>query len=1017
MTWVTFDGVLLADDPNLNVGIAHLFIFDGDLFSLTTLGGGVSQFELHTNTVGQWENTGYFSTPISTESLEQPAITQDGTMYFASHSNQFYSHSLANPSLSQGVEITFSEEAQNSVSDVEFIQIAGSEFGYFLDGSFIQQRSLDGVLVSQIALGSDGFGINLNVASNHLIAATDEDELVSFVIDQTTGALEKVDSIGGNLGLGLNDVVDLEFATIGSNNFAVVASATSNSLTVINVEQNGKLDVSDHVIDSRYTRFGTVQDISVVSVDDFILVIAGGGDDGISLFVLSSSGRLFHLETIVDDAHLGLSNVTSIDAVAIGSEIQIFVAGQSENGITQLSVDASSFGVVSQTDSLGESFVGTIGDDIIEGRDGADQINGMAGRDVLIDGKGSDQLTGGDGADVFVFLQDGAIDRITDFAPGVDTIDLSNFFRLYGLDQLTVSSTTWGARIEFGEEVIEVYSSTGSPLTQSEIFGIELTNPHRPPLVLTNKISGDAFDNTIVGTSQTDHIEAFDGDDTISASGGDDFVDGADGDDIIDSGDGSDRILGGLGSDQISTGNGDDVIIAGAQNDTVNAGAGDDSVFGGAGTDIVTLGDGDDVYDDSDLDVSSGNDTIYGGDGDDTIVSLSGSNTIEGNAGSDVITTDAGNDIIHGGIDHDVITSGTGDDHVWGGNGRDKVFLGQGNDIFEDNAQNDENGQDIVFSGAGDDVIFGGGGDDEFHGEQGRDTIYGGPGNDKIYGGIDPDIIHAGLGDDHVWGGNGRDVVYLNQGNDVFQDNMQSDDNGVDLVYGGFGNDTLYGAGGNDFLHGEHGDDQIYGGIGDDHLFGGDGEDLIYGGDGEDRIWGGNGSDVVYLNIDDDVFFDNLDPDGNDRVYGGYGNDQINGNAGNDVFYGQWGHDTVTGGSGYDLLYGGDENDSLSGDGQNDTLYGGAGNDVLDGGSGFDVLYGGAGADVFVFKNTHGDDVIFDFDPSVDLIHLDNTGASQFAELEFIQSGNIVEIKTGSGLIEIRNANLGDFDNDIFVFV
>jgi Ca2+-binding RTX toxin-like protein len=75
---------------------------------------------------------------------------------------------------------------------------------------------------------------------------------------------------------------------------------------------------------------------------------------------------------------------------------------------------------------------GGAGNDTLNGRDGDDTLNGGADNDLLVGGMGHDLLTGGTGADTFDFnliaeSRPGAVysDLITDFAPGVDKIDLS----------------------------------------------------------------------------------------------------------------------------------------------------------------------------------------------------------------------------------------------------------------------------------------------------------------------------------------------------------------------------------------------------------------------------------------------------------------------------------------------------------------------------------------------------------------------------------------------------------------
>ncbi len=54
-------------------------------------------------------------------------------------------------------------------------------------------------------------------------------------------------------------------------------------------------------------------------------------------------------------------------------------------------------------------------------------ISGEDGDDTLKGGSGDDVMTGGNGADDFVILRDNGNDRITDFADGIDEIDISAY--------------------------------------------------------------------------------------------------------------------------------------------------------------------------------------------------------------------------------------------------------------------------------------------------------------------------------------------------------------------------------------------------------------------------------------------------------------------------------------------------------------------------------------------------------------------------------------------------------------
>lgn len=197
-----------------------------------------------------------------------------------------------------------------------------------------------------------------------------------------------------------------------------------------------------------------------------------------------------------------------------------------------------------------------------------------------------------------------------------------------------------------------------------------------------------------------------------------------------------------------------------------------------------------------------------------------------------------------------------------------------------------------------------------------------GDGNDNYVISGAAELVYGGLGNDTIYGGPGNDTIY---GGRAQADTLDS----ADLIYGGQGNDLIFSNSGNDTVHGDAGNDTIYGGLGNDS---------IYGGDGDDSLAGGGG-------IEHPV-------DQSDYISGGNGNDVIVSNGGDDTVYGDAGNDTIYGGLGDDNIYGGD------------------GDDWIFGQDGDDYLVGGAGADVFTFNTNHGEDVIGDFDVSVDKIRL-----------------------------------------------
>ena len=110
------------------------------------------------------------------------------------------------------------------------------------------------------------------------------------------------------------------------------------------------------------------------------------------------------------------------------------------------------------------------------------------------------------------------------------------------------------------------------------------------------------------------------------------------------------------------------------------------------------------------------------------------------------------------------------------------------------------------------------------------------------------------------------------------------------------------------------------------------------------------------------------------------------------------GKDSITG-------KGSDQANRITGNDGHNTLYGFGASDIIDGGKGNDTLYGGAAADTFVFINAGGQDLIADFQDSLDIIDITAIkGINDFAQIleSMTQVGADVVIDFGArGSIEI----------------
>jgi serralysin len=146
--------------------------------------------------------------------------------------------------------------------------------------------------------------------------------------------------------------------------------------------------------------------------DDFVR--GGGGDD----YVTGGGGG--------DNYHGGAGD-DSVDyhasAAAVTVDLAAGTAAGADIGVDRLASIESVYGGAGD-----DSLAGDSGANSLYGDDGADLLDGRDGDDWLGGGGGADVLTGGTGADLFFFQAGGlgaGADRISDFSPGEDRIDLS----------------------------------------------------------------------------------------------------------------------------------------------------------------------------------------------------------------------------------------------------------------------------------------------------------------------------------------------------------------------------------------------------------------------------------------------------------------------------------------------------------------------------------------------------------------------------------------------------------------
>jgi len=201
-----------------------------------------------------------------------------------------------------------------------------------------------------------------------------EDGVTAYWMGQWGNIKERGSLSPGN-GLWVDAPTALATSEVDGKLFLIVGAAGSGTLTSVMVNQWGGLFTRDHMLDSLSTRFDGVSAVETVTVGDRAFVLAGGADDGISLFELSGDGKLHHLTSLADQLGTTLTNISAITAAEIGGELQVFVAG-AEAGVTQFVLDLGNLGATISGNNADNLLTGGAQDDLILGYDGNDTLNG-----------------------------------------------------------------------------------------------------------------------------------------------------------------------------------------------------------------------------------------------------------------------------------------------------------------------------------------------------------------------------------------------------------------------------------------------------------------------------------------------------------------------------------------------------------------------------------------------------------------------------------------------------------------
>ncbi|MEL6617675.1 MAG: calcium-binding protein [Pseudomonadota bacterium] len=509
------------------------------------------------------------------------------------------------------------------------------------------------------------------------------------------GTLTEVGRLTALDGLAVYRPGHLETTRLDGQHYAILAASGSGSLSVVAVDGEGAMTLTDHVFDGLATRFAGVDELGVVTAGERVFVLAAGNDAGITLLELLPNGRLHHHMSLPDQTNLPLDGVTSLVGAMQGDTLHVYAASGGIAGIAELKFTLGPVGDVATGNTGHNTINGTnAGDVLYGGTGGNDQLFGGSGNDVLVAGSGDDSLTGGAGRDVFVMGATTSKARILDFDPGKDVIDLSGLPFLYDVGQLSIVDLSSRFTLSWGGVSISVYHPDNPGMTQEQLLSAikidlahSVTTIEAPDPNAVVSYFGTAGDDDLVGDVTVDVFFASSGADSLNGGENRDYVTFDD----FSAGVKLDLLFPDKNQGELA----DDILVS---IEGVMGTAFQDVIEGDHVQNWFEGGDGNDI-----LRGRSARDRLFGEEGEDTLNGGKGRDRLEGGAGDDLLEGVSGKDFLRGGKGNDTLRAGENEDKLLGGVGKDVLDGGRGEDWLDGSWGNDT----LTGGGQHDTFVFG----------------------------------------------------------------------------------------------------------------------------------------------------------------------------------------------------------------------------------------------------------------------------------------------------------------------
>ncbi|HVQ07464.1 MAG TPA: Ig-like domain-containing protein [Allosphingosinicella sp.] len=190
--------------------------------------------------------------------------------------------------------------------------------------------------------GARGLSTAMVDGNTYLFAAGFDDNGVSVFRVGTNGSLTSVSDVTDDATMLLAGVSDTATARVGASTYLYTAGTTENGISIFRVAGDGRLTYLSNQADNVTFELAGVRALSTVIVGATSYLIAGGADDGISVFSINAAtGALTNTANVNDAGGISLQDVSDITTAVIGGVTYVFIAGATDNGVSVYSLSAA----------------------------------------------------------------------------------------------------------------------------------------------------------------------------------------------------------------------------------------------------------------------------------------------------------------------------------------------------------------------------------------------------------------------------------------------------------------------------------------------------------------------------------------------------------------------------------------------------------------------------------------------------------------------------------------------------